>query len=168
VPTALDNGRRSPRSLLRAVVARLLGRTPKADLARLGRTGGCQNSVAPYTFVTTLALAEASVHAFRTDEEAQRFLDTEFLDLQAGKQDPDFGGKIASLQTFDPPGLEPAVGVQYTTVAGSDTFHVAVEGFRVGRVVGWSTIARLDQVDPRPSADELAQTLNLQMNRAGA
>jgi hypothetical protein len=28
VPTALDNGRRSPRKLLRAVVARLLGRKP--------------------------------------------------------------------------------------------------------------------------------------------
>jgi hypothetical protein len=27
-PTALDNGRRSPRKLLRAVVARLLGRKP--------------------------------------------------------------------------------------------------------------------------------------------
>jgi hypothetical protein len=27
-PTALDNGRRSPRKLLRAVVARLLGRSP--------------------------------------------------------------------------------------------------------------------------------------------
>ena len=28
LPTALDNGRRSPRKLLRAVVARLLGRKP--------------------------------------------------------------------------------------------------------------------------------------------
>jgi hypothetical protein len=28
VPTTLDNGRRSPRKLLRAVVARLLGRKP--------------------------------------------------------------------------------------------------------------------------------------------
>jgi hypothetical protein len=28
MPTALDNGRRSPRKLLRAVVARLLGRRP--------------------------------------------------------------------------------------------------------------------------------------------
>jgi len=28
MPTALDNGRRSPRKLLRAVVARLLGRKP--------------------------------------------------------------------------------------------------------------------------------------------
>jgi hypothetical protein len=27
MPTALDNGQRSPRKLLRAVVARLLGRT---------------------------------------------------------------------------------------------------------------------------------------------
>jgi hypothetical protein len=28
MPTALDNGQRSPRKLLRAVVARLLGRKP--------------------------------------------------------------------------------------------------------------------------------------------
>lgn len=139
-----------------------------SDLARLGRTGGYRNTVAPYTFVTTLALAEATVHAFRTDEEAQRFLDAELLDLQVGEQDPNFGGKIASVQTFIPPALGPAMGVGYTTVVGNDTFHVALEGFRIGRVVGSSTIARLDKVDPRPLADELAQTLSLQMDRAGA
>jgi hypothetical protein len=30
MPTALDNGKRSPRKLLRAVIARLLGRKPYA------------------------------------------------------------------------------------------------------------------------------------------
>jgi hypothetical protein len=33
VPTALDNGQRSGRKLLRAVVARLLGRKPWAEVA---------------------------------------------------------------------------------------------------------------------------------------
>jgi hypothetical protein len=39
MPTALDNGQRSPRKLLRKVVARLLGRKPySADGAVYGRT----------------------------------------------------------------------------------------------------------------------------------
>jgi hypothetical protein len=37
MPTALDNGQRSPRKLLRAVIARLLGRKVLAGRARLAR-----------------------------------------------------------------------------------------------------------------------------------
>ena len=41
MPTSLDNGRRSPRKLLGAVVARLLGRKPQArTLAEGGGRGG--------------------------------------------------------------------------------------------------------------------------------
>jgi hypothetical protein len=127
--------------------------------------------VTTYTFVTTLALAEASVDAFRSDEEAQRFLNGQFSDLraQAGKEDANFRGTIASLgPMFVPPALGPAEGVEYAVHVPTVTpIHVAVEGFRRGRVVGWSTIARLDQVDPRPLADELAQALKQQMERAG-
>jgi hypothetical protein len=143
-----------------------------ADLARLGRTGGYRNTVAPYTWVVSFALADASVDAFRSGEEAQRFLNSQFLDLRAqdGKKDPDFRGTIEGFgPRFVPPALGPAQGVRYTLhLPTVGPIHVAVEGFRVGRVVGWSKIARLDKVDPRPLADELAQTLRRQMERAGA
>jgi len=39
MPTALDNGRRSPRKLLRAVVARLLGRSESAVFLRGAASG---------------------------------------------------------------------------------------------------------------------------------
>jgi hypothetical protein len=98
--------------------ARASTRTPdatdtRADLAGLGRTGGYRNTVSAYTFVTTIALAEASVDAFRTDEEAQRFLNSQFSDLRvrAGKEDRDFRATIASIgPIFVPPALGPAQG----------------------------------------------------------
>jgi hypothetical protein len=143
-----------------------------ADLARLGRTGGYRNTVAPYSYVTTFALADAYVDAFGSDEEAQRFLNSQFSDLRAqdGKKDPDFLSTIEGFGPISvPPALGPAKGVRYTLdLATVGPIHVAVEGFRVGRVVGWSKIARLDKVDPRPFADELAQTLRRRMERAGA
>ena len=37
MPTGLDNGRRSPRKLLRAVLARLLGGRPRASMADVSR-----------------------------------------------------------------------------------------------------------------------------------
>jgi hypothetical protein len=143
-----------------------------ADLARLGRTGGYRYTVAPYSFVTTFALAEPSVDAFRSDQEAQRFLNSQFSDLRAqdGKADPDFRGTIEGFgPIFVPPALGPAQGVRYTVdLATVGPIHIVVEGFRVGRVVGWSKIARLDKVDPRPLADELAQTLRRRMERVSA
>ena len=39
VPTALDNGQRSPRKLLRATAARPLGRTPRNDGVPASRAG---------------------------------------------------------------------------------------------------------------------------------
>jgi len=141
----------------------------RADLARLGRTGGYRNTVAPYSYVTTLALADAYVDAFRSGEEAQRFLKLQFLDLRAqeGKKDPDYRSTIESVgPIFAPPALVPTLGVRYTVdLPTVGPIHIAVEGFRMGRVVGWSKIARLDKVDPRPLADELARTLRQRMDR---
>ena len=79
--------------------------------------GGYRNSVSPYTFVVNLAWADASVDAFRSDKEAQRFLNGQFSDLRAqdGKKDPDFGSTIEGFgPIFVPPALGPAQGVRYT------------------------------------------------------
>lgn len=136
-----------------------------ADLTRLGRTGGYHNLVATYTFVSTLAWAEASVDAFERDDEAQRFLDAQFAALgeQAGKENPT-KGKIVDVEPASvPAGLGPATALRYTLVAGPDRTRVALVAFRVGRVVGWSNVARVDKLDPQPLADALAQTLRRQV-----
>jgi hypothetical protein len=136
-----------------------------ADLTRLGRTGGYHNLVATYTFVSTLAWAEASVDAFQRDDEAQRFLDAQFAALgeQAGKENPT-KGKIVDVEPASvPAGLGPATALRYTLVAGLDRMRVALVAFRVGRVVGWSNVARVDKLDPQALADALAQTLRRQV-----
>jgi hypothetical protein len=140
-----------------------------ADLSRAGRTGGYHHLVGTYTSVSTFASAEVSVDAFGSDEEAQRFINKQFSDLQpqVGKEDAKGHGKISFVERpFVPAGLGPASGVRYTFVFGDgEMLHYAVEGFRLGRVAGWSTVARIDEVDPRLLADELAQTLRRQLQR---
>jgi hypothetical protein len=141
-----------------------------ADLAQLGRTGGYQEAVSTYSFVQTIAWAEASVDAFTNADEAQRYLEKQSSDLRAqdGKEDH-WKRTIANVEPVSvSPGLDPATGFHYSLVAGPDRLRVALVGFRVGRVVGWSNVARVDNLDPLPLADELAQTLRRQMERVGA
>jgi hypothetical protein len=135
------------------------------ELARLGRTGGYRNDVGSYTSVHTIAWAEASVDAFERDDEAQRFLDAQFSALREQEGTVDrFGRKTVDVEPRSvPAGLEPATELQYTLVAGSDRLRVALVAFRVGRVVGWSNVARIDELDPQPLADGLAQTLRRQV-----
>jgi hypothetical protein len=136
-----------------------------ADLDRLGRTGGYHNLVGSYTSVQTIAWAEASVDAFERDDEAQRFLDAQFSELreQEGKEDR-WKRKIVDVeQASVPAGLGPATGLRYRLVAGSDRLRVALLAFRVGRVVGWSNVARVNKLDPQPLADALAQILRRQV-----
>ena len=140
------------------------------DLARLGRTGGYHNVVSTYTFVQTLAWAEASVDAFQREDEAQRFLDAQFVDLreQEGREDPTKGKIINIEEASVSAALGPATGVRYDWVAGPDRLWEALVAFRVGRVVGWSIVARVDELDPMPIADALAQTLKRRVERVGS
>jgi hypothetical protein len=77
-------------------------------------------------------LADASVDAFRSHQEAQ-FLNSQFSDLRAqdGKEDPDFRGTIEGFgPIFVPPALGSAQGVRSTLdLPTVGPIHVAVEGF---------------------------------------
>jgi hypothetical protein len=132
-----------------------------ADLARMGRRGGYQHLVATVTSFGGLAWAEAAVDVFRSEEEADRFIADQFSDLRAqeGKEMPE--PRISHVSpTFVPHGLGAATGVRYTLLFGDgEMLHVEVVGFRVGRVAGWTIVARADEVDPGPLAEELARTL---------
>jgi hypothetical protein len=142
-----------------------------ADLARAGRTGGYRHLVSTYTFVPTIAWAEASVDAFRSANEAQRFLEVQSSALRAqdGKKDH-WGRRISNVEPIPvAPALVPAAGFRYTLGDnGPDPVRVGLVGFRVGRAVGWSEVARVDNLDPQPLAEQLAQTLRRQMEQVGA
>jgi hypothetical protein len=139
-----------------------------ADLARLGRTGGYRNDLSTYSYVMSLAWANASVDAFRSDEEAQNFLNGRLSALRSSKdsKDPETGGNLSAVGNFVPVAMSSAIGVRYTVVLRHDRLHLAVVGFQVGRVDGWSEVARIDDRDPAVLAVALARTLRTRMERA--
>jgi hypothetical protein len=132
-------------------------------LARLGRTDGYRYLFSTISNFGGLAIAEASVDAFRSTDEAQGFISKAFSDLRAqeGNKDPTLSGKISFVAAeVVPPALRPAEGAQYTLVFGDgEQLHFALIGFRVGRIVGWSRVARADDVDPRLLAERIAEIL---------
>jgi hypothetical protein len=137
------------------------------DLARQGRTGGYERRFTTYTYIESLALARAAVDAFQTDDEAKRFLSKQFVDLQAQDGHELGSGKISVGETFVPTGLNSAVGIRYSIVFGNgEKLYYGVIGFRVGRVDGWSVVARVDQTDPTIMGSAIARTLSAQMQRA--
>jgi hypothetical protein len=141
-----------------------------AELARAGRTGGYRNLVSTYTFISTIAWASTSIDAFKTAYEAERFLGAQaaVLPAQDGKQDH-WGRTIEDVEPIAvAPDLEPASGFRYSLSAGPDRMRIALIGLRVGRVVGWSEVARVDEVDPQPLAEALAQALRRQIEDVGA
>jgi hypothetical protein len=119
---------------------------------------------------SAIAWADASVDAFERDDQAQSFLDAQFAALREQEGTVDrFGRKTVSVEPRSvPAGLEPATELEYTVVAGHDRFRVALVAFRVGRVVGWSEVARIDKLDPQPLADALAQTLKRRAEGVGS